>query len=235
MEESKERKRLELDLQQAIKQGEEIAFQDPEVKEMVSSLRNMFENDEAGMLSALGFGSPPPQSKYKRIELPPSKIPQLILMLNEISKKKASINRPGAQIKNLLQKSREPQRPSRQPSSSSSNSGFHSRARNRDRDMIDQLDLESKKDEYYATTPDSPTPEPASAPNQLSIRQIEREIHQAQEMLDVISRDREAIRQRQGTYAIPGNRLKAERLLRELPGRIAYLQQKKQEIESGNI
>ena len=52
------RKILEDKLQSAIKRGEQIACKNPEVKKMIDGFRQMYQDDDGGMLSALGMPDP---------------------------------------------------------------------------------------------------------------------------------------------------------------------------------
>lgn len=64
------------------------------------------------------------------------------------------------------------------------------------------------------------------------IRRIELEMVSLESTYKDIKADEPMILQRRGKYSVPAERLKAERLLRELPGKIKFLAQKKSELNN---
>lgn len=202
------RKILEDKLQSAIKRGEQVACKDPEVKKMIEGFRQMYQEDDGGILSALGMPDPsqmPPSGDPGPIQRPPeSRIPQLIFMLDQLVKKKE-------EAKPLKKSGYKPKPRNIQvvPSPSSvegSRKPF----------------LPSKDDGDFLTEIQSKSSD---------ITAIDSEIAQSKEILNRVREDETAIKNHEGTYSDSSNRLKAERLLRELPGKIIYLQDKKREIE----
>lgn len=202
------RKILEDKLQSAIKRGEQIACKNPEVKKMIDGFRQMYQDDDGGMLSALGMPDPstlPSSGDPGSIPRPPeSRIPQLIFMLDQLVKKQEA-NKP-------QKKGGYTPRPKtvRVVPSSSSVEGTR------------KPFLPSKEKDDFLTEIQSKSTD---------LRALDSEIAQSKEILDRVRQDEKAIQNQQGTYSNTANRLKAERLLRELPGKIIYLQEKKLEIE----
>lgn len=202
------RKILEEKLVSAIKRGERLAFEDPEVKKKIEGFRQMYEEDDGTMLKALGMPAPSPQSSPEpaATQLPQSKIPELIYILDQIGKtkpqpKKSSKpplpKKPGidpAQLKSSVQGTRRPFLP-----------------------KADEDDL--------------PNQSLSQSARRSIIHDIETEIEQTRSILTRVKQDESAIRNHDGVYAATSTRLKAERLLRELPSKIAYLNAKKQELE----
>ncbi|MBI1387703.1 MAG: hypothetical protein GC154_04580 [bacterium] len=205
------RKILEEKLLSAIKRGENQAFKDPEVKKMIQQFRMMYQEDDGGMLSALGMpvdGPPPPNasndgSPQEIPNLPESKIPQLIFLLDQIGKSQSSSNTK-PKVKDLLKKPPAPLSPS---SVQGSRKPFLPKA-------------------------DEDLPDLANEATLAGLKAVEEEIEQTRMILARVREDEDAIHERQGTYAVTSTRLKAERLLRELPGKIAYLMNKKIELET---
>lgn len=215
------RKQLEESLRDAIQQGEEIAFRDPEVKDMIESLRRMYEDDKGVLFSALGLGAPAKRpDPSQRVKLPNSRIPELIHLLDTVAKRQ-SAKAKGRFIP-----------PYRSPTTTPSpKSAAHPSQKS-----------PSSLPRHSSPSVDAPVTasntekrsNPGEYTGRRAIQLIEEEIRQAQAMLELITRDRDAIRMRKGSYAIPMNRLKAERLLRELPSKIVYLEEKKGLLEENN-
>lgn len=204
------RKILEDKLQSAIKRGEHIACQDPEVKKMIEGFRQMYQEDDGGMLSALGMpvpnATPTQESDPGPIQHPPeSRIPQLIFMLDQLAKKQEAAAKP-------FKKSGYSPKPKKLNLVPSPSSVQNSR----------KPFLPSKETDEFLTEIQSKT---------TNLKAIDSEIAQSKEILSRVQQDENAIRNQEGTYSNTANRLKAERLLRELPGKIIYLQEKKLEIE----
>lgn len=206
------REQLEMELEKAIREGEAEAFRDPEVKSMIESLRTMYTSDKGSLFSALGLSAPQPSNPdIERVSLPDSKIPDLIFMLDRLAKQSG---RPEWKKALEANRSRKPVRPgaihpSRKPS-------LPSHTEN----PVEVLDVDG-----VSGTQNSPLT------GEKAIRVIEEQIRQHESMLELIQRDADKIRRREGTYAIPMNRLKAERLLREIPGKISMLREKKIELQ----
>ncbi|MDP8245956.1 MAG: hypothetical protein P9L94_17875 [Candidatus Hinthialibacter antarcticus] len=202
------RKILEDKLQSAIKRGEHIACQDPEVKKMIEGFRQMYQEDDGGMLSALGMPGPsalPPSGEPSPIQRPPeSRIPQLIFMLDQLVKKQEA-SKP-------LKKSGYTPRPKTVNVVPSTSSVQGSR----------KPFLPSKEKDDFLTEFQTKSSD---------LKALDSEIAQSKEILNRVRQDEQAIHNQQGTYSNTANRIKAERLLRELPGKIIYLQEKKLEIE----
>jgi hypothetical protein len=188
MPDNKRRDHLEQLLKAQLQKAEENVSNDPEMKNMVTKLREIYLHDKSDFLSALS-PAPSPKTNKKPFQLPFSKIPQLLMMIDQIGKKSPHLIpiAPPPGLKN--------------PS--------------------------AKK---------TASPSPLDTPKMTSLqimRQIEKitvEINKANEVYAALKQEEPSIKARQGKYSIPHERLKGERLLRELPTRIHYLSNLRSEL-----
>ncbi len=201
MADSFRRKNIEDILQSTIQKAQENIQSDPSLKKMVDRLRDLYQEDREDFLFALG-AAPPPTGKKKRPPVPPSRIPQLLFLLNAItSRGTVSLppsfrNRVGilpASLKNT------------------------------------QLEVVStpKSTSVSKSVPVSPARRPSQIQELQEIEKLDVRIEEVQKQFEQIKKEESAILERKGKYAIAVERLKAERLLRELPGRISQLVHKK--------
>lgn len=83
------------------------------------------------------------------------------------------------------------------------------------------------------TSPKTRAAPVSRAPEDDRQRELIREIEEAKKTLALIKKEERLIRARRGKYGIPGERLKAERLLRELPGQIVHMEHTLQLLREG--
>ncbi len=202
------RKRLEADLESAIRGAEKETLHDPQLKSMVQQLRNLYRSDKDEFLFMLE-ASPPPNQKAntaKRQNLPPSKIPQLIAMLDALA-----TNKPLPVL----------------PSIDKSKNGMPP-------PLVTSLPHPSEfQPAQKAKDFSVPKPKPIPEASQIEIEKINVEIRKLRALYDLIKKDEDLIKKRKKKYAIPFERLKAERLLRELPEQIRHLIHKRKMYEDG--
>ncbi len=199
MNQENSRKELEQKLKREIRYAEETAFRDPKLKDMVESLRKLYLNNKHDFLATLGIASTPaPQpTSRKRPVPPPSRIPQLLMILDSVTKKPQNLTQNPQNTPSLLNPV-----------------------------PLDVMTESMPSDNYRANQ------------FQLSAEERQKELEKIQNKIDStkalfwkIKQDEKAIRSRKGKYSIATERLKAERLLRELPGKITQLIKYKMEIE----
>jgi hypothetical protein len=94
--------------------------------------------------------------------------------------------------------------------------------------------LPGREARFPGTPSQKPSAQPAvRAPEDQRERELMREIEQAKKALALVKKDETLIRTRRGKYSVPGERLRAERLLRELPGQIAQMERTLQLLREG--
>ncbi len=195
-----------------LKAAEKEMFKNPEVKKMVEDLREMWEEDDDMTVAFAATASsdmpytPPPKRKpatmAEKANLPGSKIPQLLEMLSNLPA-------PGQRFIN----------PFRVATNTTANPLF---SRNPLR-----VEARTKAEEELGRTPSAAPEQPAAElteSDRETIAKMEREIQALKIKYRLLKADEELIQSRRGDYAAPANRLKAERLLREIPGTISQLQ-----------
>ncbi|RJP26380.1 MAG: hypothetical protein C4527_15525 [Candidatus Omnitrophota bacterium] len=205
---SNRRKNLEADLEKAIRLAEKETFTNPQLQAMVRRLRDLYLTDKDEFLFMMQ-ASPPPQvhaQKRRQPKLPPSKIPQLLAMLDALVTNKPLPVLPS--IKNLGEGMPSPL--------------ILSLPR------ADELKPVSKP----VISVYSPAP-PISEANRKEIESLEVEIRKVKAVYELVKKDEENIRNKKGKYGIAFERLKAERLLRELPEQIRHMIHKKRMLEEG--
>jgi len=179
------RKRSEALLSLHLRKAEEETLRDPEIRKMVDQLRQMYHDDQEGIFTAFAVTAQEdrPSTKKDQPTPPPSKIPQLLLMLSELS-------------------DRTPEPPS----------APHPR---------DPQPIPTK-----GGVPTAP-PRPASklkAPEDDRQRELMQRIEETKKELASIKKEEHLVRAKKGKYGLPAERLKAERMLRELPGQITHME-----------
>ncbi len=212
------RKELEDILQSTILQAQPAVQSDPEIKKMVTQLRSLYQDNQEEFMFALGAGPPPAQTQPTPVnvdqskivdqsKVPQSRIPELLFLLNAVTSGE-SVSLP--------------------PSFKNQPGGMPSPLEN------STLQIKQNPDVNTANEPSRPI-SPARRQSKLKelqeIATIDAAIHEAEEKLIIIKKDEAAIKQRSGKYAISVERLKAERILREIPGSIERLILKKRMLE----
>lgn len=206
MDDSSRRKNIEKILQSTIRQAQASVQSDPQLKKMVEQLRNLYQEDREDFLFALG-AAPPPSASKKPIKVPPSRIPQLLYILNAVTSRGAISVPPPFR---------------KQPG------GLPASLQNA---TLEVIPLPEDGILPRHTRPPSPARRPSQLKELEEIGRLDSQIDEAQRLFEEIKKEESAIRQRKGKYAIAIERLKAERLLRELPGTIARLVHKKRLLE----
>ncbi|MDX9752730.1 MAG: hypothetical protein RBU29_02135 [bacterium] len=168
MPDSKRRHYLESLLKTHLHAAEKQLAANPQMKEMLGKVRQLYLSDKTNFLQAVSPPANPPQAKNA---LPLSRIPELILVLDQLGKKSANRFPAGPLFRSSV-----PSQPSAQ------------------------------------------------------IARLETEIEKAETLWAMVKREEPAIRARSGRYATVATRLQFERLLRELPGRIASLRKAKEKL-----
>ena len=205
MADSQQRKTIEEALQATIQNAQASVQSDPKMQAMVDQLRSLYREDREDFMFALGAAPPPPSSSPKRPPVPPSRIPQLLFLLNAVTTKG----------------------PVSAPPSFRNKSGVLPSSLNASTIEVVQPDAP----EIENNVPTSPARRPSRIKELQEIDKLEAQIQKAQHELETIKLEETAIRERRGKYAVAIERLKAERLLRELPGTINNLTQKKKYLE----
>ncbi|MEW6238670.1 MAG: hypothetical protein AB1656_25070 [Candidatus Omnitrophota bacterium] len=190
------RSQLEAKLKAMLDKAEKIALNDPKLKNMVEQLRNIYLTDRQGFMFAMGLSGPEPAQTKPRVRPlpPPSRIPQLIMMMDALASGRMHL---------------EPSSAINPPS------------------LLSPFPPPVKK-------PAKAGPLPQTAPPPLSIEEIrrqllevEKELSQTTDVFWALKKEEKNIRARKGKYIAAVERLKAERLLRELPGAITQLSERK--------
>jgi hypothetical protein len=212
------RKELEDILEAKILQAQPAVQSNPDTQKMVKQLRSLYQDNQEEFLFALGAGPPPAQTQPKppnesqskiadQSKVPQSRIPELLFLLNAVTSGE-SVSLP--------------------PSFKNQPGGMPSPLEN------STLQIKQNPGGNIANQPIKPI-SPARRQSRIKelqeIETLDTAIHQAEEMLSLIKKDEEAIKQKKGKYAIAVERLKAERILREIPGSIEHLIFKKRLLE----
>lgn len=204
------RKMGEEALTMRLKAAEEEMFKDPEVREMIEGIREMWAEDD-GMAAAFSASAaadapranvpppPPPQTAAQKIGIPPSRIPELLQLLCEIP--------PSGVPTNPLM--------SANPLRTEARVSIHRQERT-----------------APSETPQKHQTEPEQI-DEKAIAEAEREIEALRIKLRELREQEEMIKTRSGPFAFPANRLKAERLLREIPGAIVHLKHRVELLRDG--
>ena len=194
-----------------LKVAEEEMFRNPDVKRMIEEIREMWEEDDnmtvafaatASSDTPVRPGASPPRTAAWKVRLPRSRIPELLEMLTQLPG-------PGLMASPL----------GMPPPRGGSNPLM---ARN-------PLRVEAKN-EIRATPPEPamrpPIGPPKAAPgaDKAAIEKAEREVEAMKIKLGQLRETEEDMRAHRNEFAVPSNRLRAERLLRELPGAIEHLE-----------
>jgi len=193
----KSRRMAEALLNLHLKNAEKETLRNPEVREMVMRLRRMYEEDKEGIFTAFAVtardtAGPPARGSAP----PPSKIPNLILLLSEL----AELAEQGP-------------------------------AQSRPHPLDPTIVRPVKPPLPYEPSESAPAKEPV--PEDDRQRELIREIEQARQVLRDLRKEEPQIKGRRGKYGLPGERLKAERMLRELPGEILQMEHKLQLLREG--
>lgn len=205
MADSSRRKTIEDILQSTIRKAQEDIQSDPSLQEMVDRLRTLYQEDREDFLFALG-AAPPSAKKKKHPPVPPSRIPQLLFLLNAITSR-GSISLP--------------------PSFRNRTSILPASLKNTQLDVVSTPSNSS----VSQSVPISPARRPSQIQELQEIEKLDAQIEETQKQFVQIKKEESAILERKGKYAIAVERLKAERLLRELPSRISQLIHKKKLLE----
>ncbi len=222
MNNSDHREKLEADLKKQIRSAEKEAINDPKLKSMIKQLRDIYHSDKDSFLFMLGVAPPPSStnSQNKPKNIPTSKIPQLLLMLDALATKKPlpvlPAKKPGLDGMPNPILSTLPH-----PAENEVDYEIHS--------PLDEAHQEIRPPDIDSNSP--PDMDSNSEENQKEIEELEVEIRKARALYDLIKKDEMVIRQRKGKYGVPIERLKAERLLRELPEQIRHMIHKKRLLQ----
>ncbi len=84
------------------------------------------------------------------------------------------------------------------------------------------------KKEY--TIPEPPPFKPSEGDIRAQVKEVDKEMNESKDLFWSIKKEEKQLRARQGKYAVSVERLRAERLLRELPGKITQLAKKKLDL-----
>lgn len=201
----KRRQYLEATLNKAISIAEKQAFKDPKTKKLIQDLRTMYMEGSEEFMFALGLGSAPPSKP--RPALPESRIPHLLMVLDALAQ--------GHGLSLPTRRSRSNLDP--QPIVSTL--------------ALPKAPMIPKK----VLKPQLP-PMQSNERKEINLKEImrlEAEIQLLTQQYRILKQEEEAIRLRRGKYGIPIERIKAERLLRELPEKIAEIAHKKKLVEEG--
>ncbi len=209
---SSHRKELEDILEAKILQAQPAVQSNPDIQKMVTQLRSLYQDNQEDFMFALGAGPPPAQAKQKpqnvvQAKVPQSRIPELLFLLNAVtSGESVSLppsfkNQPGGMPSPLVNSTLQIEK---LPGGNTAN------RRNR---------------------PVSPARRQSRMKELEEIETIDAAIQEAEDILIMIKKDEEAIKQKTGKYAIAVERLKAERILREIPGSIERLIYQKRLLE----
>lgn len=203
-----------------LKTAEKTMFANPSVRRMIAEIRDMWREDDSLYIA---FGAtaasetryqPPkriPRSIAEKTGLPASRIPQLLELLSQLQE---PMNRPQAlqRLKQLGPNpllARHPLRVEAQQQAA--------------------LELNKSAAQPATSLPLDMPVDPAA------IEKAEREVAALKIKRKLLEGDREAILARRGEYALPSNRLRAERLLRELPGEIDHLEHRIRMMREGML
>ncbi|MGC9326617.1 MAG: hypothetical protein ACP5I1_03200 [Candidatus Hinthialibacter sp.] len=206
MTDSIHRKDLEKNLIATIRQAQASVQSNPKLQGMAEKIRSLYQNDQENVLNALCAASSTPTESEKKTP-PASRIPQLLFLLHETASLRTAPHsnwRPKTQ------------------------SLFPSLTKNV---KLEPVDLEHTSFSTRRRNPFSPPRRHPPAHLIQQLEEIEFSIHESQTLLTALLLEEDAVRRRTGKYAHVVERLKAERLLRELPGSISQMQNQKQLLE----
>ncbi|MBN2329215.1 MAG: hypothetical protein JXR73_18895 [Candidatus Omnitrophica bacterium] len=206
MTDSAYRKDLEKNLIATIRKAQSSVQSNPKLQKMAEKIRSLYQDDQENVLNALGAASSS-QSASTQKAPPASRIPELLYLLNETASLRSA---------SRDQRLRKPQ------------SLFPS--------LLKNLKLESAvrgptRSPVRRRNPFSPSRRHPPAQLIQQLEEIEFSIQEAQTLLSALQKEEDAVCRRMGKYANVVDRLKAERLLRELPGSIAQMRSQKQILE----
>ena len=205
MADSKRRKDLEAELDSTIRKVENSSVIDPKKKELIQKIRNLYHDGKEDFMTVMGVSQPSPETNKKNV--PPSKIPQLLLLLDELSS-----SNPIPNTTSML-RDEEGIPPSL---------------------ILDETDNSSSEKTIQSPVPSSQSSRAnLSESAKKVIDDLETKIYQLKVIYNHLKREEEQIRNRNGKYAIAVERLKAERILREAPEQIRYLTQKVKLLQEG--
>lgn len=205
MTDSSHRKNIESILQSSICKAQSSVESNPEIKKMVEQLRNLYADDREDFLFSVGAAPPPPKFQKRLQTPPPSRIPQLLYILNAVTSKGPVTLPPSFRNRQGIL-----------PSSLQNAA----------------LEVPGRNEEIPRRhVPPSPTRRPPQPQDFEEIKHLDSQLDEARCLFAEIKKQESAIQQRKGKYGIPMERLKAERLLRELPATITQLEYKKRQIE----
>ncbi|MFH1740869.1 MAG: hypothetical protein ABIH23_17820 [bacterium] len=182
------RKMAEALLNLHIRKAEKETLRDPKIREMVERLRKMYHEDQEGIFTAFAITAQSDgQTSRPRGTPPPSKIPDLLLVLSELAERSAEGEAPKTPkpLEPLLERER--------------------------------ILLERASQQAYPQQ----TPRVQEDERQ---RELKRIIEQAKKDLALLKKKEHLVKARKGNYGITAERLKAERLLRELPAEISQME-----------
>jgi len=191
------RSQLEARLKAFLSKAETIALSDPKLKNMVEQLRNIYLTDRQGFMFAMGLSGPEPATKKPKVRPlpPPSRIPQLIMMMDALASGKMNL---------------EPSSAINPPS------------------LLAPFPPSVKKPAVNDALPSKAEKIPLTKVEiQQQLEDTEIELSQATDDFWKLKKEEKNIRTRKGKYTAAVERLKAERLLRELPGVITQLSERK--------
>ena len=201
------RKQLETDLDSWLRKAETDAYADPQIKAMIQQIRQLYLVNKDDFMFMLGMAAPPAPKQPRR--LPESKIPQLLSVLDQLGKLQPF---PRPPLRNV------PLRASRERPSNS----------------LPQGGVSSSPD--TAITPVATIPATRNVQDrEKQLAAIDAEILAAKVLFEKVKQEEDLIRSRKGKYGIAVERLKAERLLRELPQKIAELAYQRRMVEEGSL